>query len=88
MRCERCGKEHDGRFGSGRFCNKSCANARVHSDITKAKIRKTLSDKFEKVYCSVCGKQVGYNNKTKLCVKIYLLWFQKRGNLYLWKEII
>ena len=68
MRCERCGKEHDGGFGSGRFCNRSCANARVHSDITKAKIRKTLSDKFEKVYCSVCGKQVGYNNKTKLCV--------------------
>lgn len=22
--CENCGKEHDGSYGSGRFCNKSC----------------------------------------------------------------
>ena len=24
MICEFCGKEHDGVYGSGRFCNKSC----------------------------------------------------------------
>jgi len=22
--CENCGKEHDGSYGSGRFCSKSC----------------------------------------------------------------
>ena len=30
--CERCGKEHDGSFGSGRFCCRACANARVQSE--------------------------------------------------------
>lgn len=68
MICERCGKEHDGSFGSGRFCSRACANTRNHSDATKAKIGKALSDKFEKVYCSICGKQINYHSKTKLCV--------------------
>ena len=36
MICENCGKEHDGSYGSGRFCSKSCAIAfgnkqRVHT---------------------------------------------------------
>lgn len=26
MKCEQCGKEHDGTFGSGRFCCRSCSN--------------------------------------------------------------
>ena len=26
--CEKCGGEHDGSFGSGRFCSKVCANSR------------------------------------------------------------
>ena len=30
--CERCGKEHDGSFGSGRFCCRSCSNARIQSE--------------------------------------------------------
>lgn len=25
MKCENCGKEHDGTYGSGRFCSKSCS---------------------------------------------------------------
>lgn len=32
MTCERCGKEHDGTFGSGRFCSKGCANSRQFSE--------------------------------------------------------
>ena len=31
MNCEKCNKEHDGSFGSGRFCSKSCAFSRVFS---------------------------------------------------------
>lgn len=44
--CEKCGKEHDGSFGSGRFCSKSCANSRFHSKETKIKISKTLLDGY------------------------------------------
>lgn len=39
MQCENCGKEHDGSYGSGRFCCKSCANTRKHSNETKEKLK-------------------------------------------------
>lgn len=29
MVCEKCGKEHDGSFGSGRFCSLKCAHSRT-----------------------------------------------------------
>lgn len=38
--CEQCGKEHDGSFGSGRFCCRSCSNRWValhQSDEAKAR---------------------------------------------------
>jgi hypothetical protein len=40
--CERCGEVMTVKFGSGRFCSRACANAREHSDETKAKISKSL----------------------------------------------
>lgn len=48
MICETCGKEHDGKYGSGRFCSVSCANKRKHSKETKLKISKGVknSEKF------------------------------------------
>lgn len=42
MICEKCGKEHDGTFGSGRFCSRACANSRIHSAETKLKIHNSL----------------------------------------------
>ena len=39
--CENCGKEHDGTFGSGRFCCRSCANTHHPSEETKNKIRES-----------------------------------------------
>lgn len=40
--CERCGEIMVTKFGSGRFCSRACANAREHSDETKAKISQSL----------------------------------------------
>jgi len=39
MKCEnlKCQKEHDGSFGSGRFCSKSCANSKTFSEETNRK---------------------------------------------------
>ena len=37
-KCLRCSKDHDGSFGSGKYCNRGCANARSHSKETKAKM--------------------------------------------------
>ncbi len=42
MKCEKCKKEHNGTYGSGRFCCRSCANARKHTKEIKQKISKSL----------------------------------------------
>jgi len=46
MKCEQCGKEHDGTFGSGRFCCRSCSNKYValHQS-PEAKARKVAKGK-------------------------------------------
>ena len=44
MKCERCDNEHDGSFGSGRFCNRACANAR--------------EIKYKDGICTKCGNNV------------------------------
>lgn len=36
--CQNCGKIMTEKYGSGRFCSKSCANTRHHSQETKQKI--------------------------------------------------
>ena len=36
--CEKCGKVMTEKFGSGRFCSRACANARVHTDSTRKKL--------------------------------------------------
>ena len=48
MICEKCGKEHDGSFASGRFCSRSCANGRPHTEEQKNNISKGVknSEKF------------------------------------------
>ena len=38
MECNKCGKEHDGSFGSGKFCSRACANSRIRTEETKKKI--------------------------------------------------
>jgi hypothetical protein len=43
MECIRCNKEHDGSFGSGKYCSRACANSRVFSD--EAKLKKSLANK-------------------------------------------
>lgn len=60
MICERCGKEHDGSFGSGRFCSKSCANTRFHSEETKLKCSLALKSTYIRIeqegrICENCG---------------------------------
>lgn len=41
--CEHCGKIMIEKYGSGRFCSRSCANARKVSDESKAKIKTSLA---------------------------------------------
>jgi hypothetical protein len=66
MKCERCNKEHDCTYGSGRFCSTSCANSRgPRSKEVKEKISKKLIKKY---YCSSCNVQI-YKRTKKYCIK-------------------
>ena len=73
MKCIKCNKEHDGSFGSGKYCSRACANSRLFSDDTKTK--KSLANKNQipwnvgKKYkiveheigkCLYCGEEIEY----------------------------
>lgn len=42
--CEYCGSEHDGSYGTGRFCNASCS----HKYASSKRIEQTSGYKFTK----------------------------------------
>lgn len=59
--CESCGSEHDGLFGSGRFCCISCSNRRKFSNESKEKISKSLKNVSKSITikkCYLCGKEI------------------------------
>lgn len=70
MICENCGKEHDGHFGSGRYCSRACANSRHHSTETKQKISESIKKEII-CYCQFCNKE--FKNLTSK----QLGWFEK-----------
>ena len=68
-RCEHCGKVMIEKFGSGRFCSRTCANRHKHSEETKQKISiQSRKYKKKKKVCSICGKKLRGINKTGLCM--------------------
>ena len=72
--CERCGLEHDGSFGSGRFCSRSCANIRYHSMESRKKVSETIKSKFKDQY--------GEGIDTRRQLRKYMR-KQKRESIYL-----
>lgn len=60
MICENCGKEHDGTYGSGRFCCKECA---------KSFSTKNTSGQLKEAKCIDCGKiiYIGKRASLKTC---------------------
>jgi hypothetical protein len=74
LKCEKCGKEIDGKFGSGRFCSRFCANSRIHSEETKRKIGKSVNKYFDlqnkKIkYCKYCGSEKNKCKVFEVCKK-------------------
>ena len=80
MKCEVCGKEHDGSYGSGRFCSRSCgckfsaiSRSKECLEQIKKKVQKSkssLKENNKKKYestpkvCKNCGKTY-YKNWSK-----------------------
>lgn len=63
MKCLKCNCEHDGLFGSGKYCSRGCANSRNHSEEICKKIGNKLKgrkvERKKKLLpghiCSKCG---------------------------------
>lgn len=83
MKCERCQSEHDGSYGSGRFCCCRCARG-FATALSRGEINKKVSEKMsgrgagiENRQCLLCGKDfsspVVKNKKfcTRKCSAIY-----------------
>jgi hypothetical protein len=70
--CNICEKEHDGSFGSGKYCSRSCANKRTHTKTTKDKIARSVK-KYNKVTntkihhytCEKCGDPFSQNGRLR-----------------------
>lgn len=60
--CECCGKVMTEKYGSGRFCSRSCANARTHSEET----RKKLSD----AAIATAAKRISIESKNTRIAKV------------------
>ena len=56
-KCNRCGEDHEGTFGSGKYCSRSCANKRTHSKETIEKIKNSLRAERILKECEHCKKE-------------------------------
>lgn len=54
--CEKCGKQFFKKIGEGRFCSRSCANTKSHTEDTKKKISRSVNKEVD-CSCRFCGKQ-------------------------------
>jgi hypothetical protein len=70
MKCEYCKKNHEGIYGSGRFCSSKCAKG-FSSKEKRKEINEKVKNKLSKNFCKKCGKKVHQRNKdhTQLCRK-------------------
>ena len=75
MICERCGIEHNGLVGSGRFCSRSCANSRERSDDVKAKVSARLMGR-------VTGKAYAGENTCQHCKSLFTVDSRTKPNKY------
>ena len=66
MKCEICDSEHNGVFGCGKYCSRSCANTRVHSEDTKNKISEALRKRTP-----LTKRSIKHTKSCAYCKKIY-----------------
>ena len=71
MVCENCGNEHNGTYGSGRFCSSKCArgfSTKAKRKEINEKVGKKLKKEKELKICLECGKEFKPKKKNqKFC---------------------
>jgi hypothetical protein len=71
MICENCGNEHDGTYGSGRFCRQSCSRSfstKLNREEISKKVSITLGGTgiLKEKFCVYCGEPLKKNAR-KFC---------------------
>lgn len=89
--CEKCGKIMIEKFGSGRFCSKSCANGHKKSEASKHKVSQTLNnihkmDKINGTDKRTQNELIYYSNPNKCVVCNEILDYEKRDRRTCSKE--
>lgn len=69
MKCEQCGNEHDGSYGTGRFCSESCKQTFVANKVINRKSGFTINQPQPRAMygtwtCRICG--VIFNTRAEL----------------------
>lgn len=67
MYCLKCSVEHDGLFGSGKFCSRACANSRTFSKETIEKKRNSSKTSEKVAAANEKQKQLKINKKCPVC---------------------
>lgn len=71
---DKCEVEHDGTFGSGKYCSRACANARPWLEEKKKRVsesvKKTICESETEIRVCHCGKtfQTRVGSNRKFCV--------------------
>ena len=60
---KKCGKEHDGSYGSGRFCSQSCARSFSTTNNNRKEINKKISNKLAGRKCKMAENRQNYLEK-------------------------
>jgi hypothetical protein len=82
--CENCGNEHDGTYGSGRFCSTKCSrgfSTKAKRAEINEKVSKTIKNKLEK------GEYVGFAKPNKsyeeqTCFNCKSIFYSKKNRKY------
>ncbi len=72
MNCENCENEHDGSYGSGRFCGPKCARSfstKARRQEINKKVSRAMSQPERLRFCSSCKKRISKSGKSGKCNK-------------------
>jgi len=92
MKCENknCSNEHNGSFGSGRFCSRKCANSRKFS--LQSRIKKSLANGGDGIiditdrFCGNCQKLLVNRHQKKYCSLKCQQEFQYKDYIRKWQN--
>ena len=74
MKCEYCNQEHDGSFGSGRFCSNKCARgystskkrAEINRKISETIVNNSITNYYKNPkICCICNNTIPYKHKKR-----------------------